>query len=443
MRKKVKMMIIEINENNEVGIEVTQRAIIVGLNERGDISESMEELWELAEAAGAIVVSEMIQNKQKIDPAFFIGKGKVQELKEACFNLDANIVIFNDELSGVQLRNLEDELDIKVIDRTVLILDIFAKRAVSKEGKLQVELAQLKYRKARIKGMGKSLSRAGGGIGTKGPGEKKLETDRRYLERRVLEIEKELFEIKKNRGTQRAKRVKSSLPVVALVGYTNSGKSTIMNSILNKIDRSEKSVFAKDMLFATLDTFQRNIKLDTNDEFILIDTVGFVSKLPHSLINAFKATLEEVLYADLLIHVVDASNEKLDFQMAVTDRVLTEIGANEKQKIVAFNKIDKIKYDKSDIPSGEDYIYISAITEKGVNEIIENIKKIIFSDLKKVELIIPYDKGEITSYLCENTKVDLMEYIELGVRLISNLSNADYNKYSSYIVSKEGGDEIE
>ena len=437
------MMIIEINENNEVGIEVAQRAIIVGLNERGDISESMEELWELAEAAGAIVVSEMIQNKQKIDPAFFIGKGKVQELKEACIGLDANIAIFNDELSGVQLRNLEDELDIKVIDRTVLILDIFAKRAVSKEGKLQVELAQLKYRKARIKGMGNSLSRAGGGIGTRGPGEKKLETDRRYLERRVFEIEKELFEIKKNRGTQRAKRVKSNLPVVALVGYTNSGKSTIMNSILNKIDRNEKSVFVKDMLFATLDTFQRNIKLDTNDEFILIDTVGFVSKLPHSLINAFKATLEEVLYADLLIHVVDASNEKLEFQMAVTDRVLREIGANEKTKIVAFNKIDKIEYDKSDIPSGEDYIYISAITEAGVNEIIENIKKIIFSDLKKAELIIPYDKGEITSYLCENTKVDLMEYIEAGVRIIANLGNAEYNKYSSYIVSKKGGDEIE
>ncbi len=431
-------MAIIINDQNEVGIEEEQRVIVVGLCEREDITDAMEELHELAKAAGATVVGEMVQNKQKIDPAFFIGKGKVEELRTAAIGLGANLIIFNDELSGVQLRNLENALDLKVIDRTVLILDIFARRASSKEGKLQVELAQLKYAKARMIGMNQSLSRTGGGIGTRGPGEKKLETDRRYLQRRMLEIEKELAAIRKNRGTQRAKRIKSEVPVVSLVGYTNSGKSTIMNAMLRKVEKEEKTVFEKDMLFATLDTFQRNITLDSKESFVLIDTVGFVSKLPHSLINAFKATLEEVRYSDLLVHVVDASNEKIEFQMDVTNKIISEIVGEDKESIVVFNKMDKVDYDKSLLPVAERHLYISAKAEQGIDEIIEKIKELLFSHIVKVTLLIPFDQGSITSYLCNHTAVDQMDYVEEGVRIETNLDHVDIGKYGQYIIEDDG-----
>ncbi len=273
------------------------------------------------------VAGEMIQNKERPNAATYIGKGKVDELAEMCAAMEADTVIFNDELSGMQLRNLEEKLEVRVIDRTMLILDVFASRAVSREGKLQVELAQLQYRLPRLTGLGKALSRLGAGIGTRGPGEKKLETDRRHISSRMNEIKKELQEVKSNRSTQRARRRKSGMPVAALVGYTNSGKSALMNRLLQMTDKEDKTFPEKDMLFATLETAQRNVKLDTNQEFILIDTVGFVSKLPHSLINAFKATLEEVTYADLLLHVVDASYPDHDFHISVTNSVLNEIGA--------------------------------------------------------------------------------------------------------------------
>ncbi|MBR5517381.1 MAG: GTPase HflX, partial [Firmicutes bacterium] len=328
------------NENNEIIREDDYKAILVGLQRNEDISYSMKELEGLAEAAGAEVLGHLTQKMERPNTATFIGKGKVEELAELVRNMGADMVVFNDELTGMQLRNLEDALDVRVIDRTILILDIFASRATSKEGKLQVELAQLQYRIPRLTGFGKSLSRLGGGIGTRGPGEKKLETDRRHIERRMYDIKEELAQLINTRNVQRAKREKSEIPVVALVGYTNSGKSALMNRLLSKTDKEEKTVFEKNMLFATLDTQQRNVTLENGRQFILIDTVGFVSKLPHSLVEAFKATLEEVNYADLLLHVVDSSYENHDFHIGVTNKVMKEIGAGNKEKLMVYNKID-------------------------------------------------------------------------------------------------------
>ena len=342
-------------------------------------------------------------------------------------------MIFNDELTGMQLRNLEDAVGVRVIDRTILILDIFADRASSREGKLQVELAQLQYRMPRLTGFGKSLSRLGGGIGTRGPGEKKLETDRRHIEKRMYDIKSELAQIKNTRGVQRAKREKSEIPVVALVGYTNSGKSALMNRLLTITEKEEKTVFEKNMLFATLDTQQRSVTLDTNHQFILVDTVGFVSRLPHSLVNAFKATLEEVAYADLLVHVVDASYENHDFHIEVTNKVLEEIGAGGKEKIMAFNKIDLVEEPSSVIPvPGTDNICISAKYDRNIDELIELIKSKIFKDMVRVQLLVPYTRGDISSYLCEKARVFGMEYKDNGTWFDAELKAADYQRLKEY-----------
>ena len=407
------------------------RAILAGLSVSEDITRSMEELAGLAEAAGAEVLGRMTQNLDRPERATFIGKGKVAELAEMCENMEADMVIFNDELSGIQLRNLEEKIGIKVIDRTILILDIFAERAVSGEGKLQVELAQLQYRLPRLTGFGNSLSRLGGGIGTRGPGEKKLETDRRHISKRMNEIKSEIAKLRNSRSVQRAKREESEIPVVALVGYTNSGKSAMMNKILETADKSEKAVFEKDMLFATLDTSHRSIKLENNNEFILIDTVGFVSKLPHSLISAFKATLEEVVSADLLLHIIDISFEGYDFQVDVTDRVLKEIGAGEKEKLLVYNKIDLAGEGAIHVHAGES-IYVSARTGENIDALLEKIKAKIFSGRVKATLLIPYDRGDITSYLCDKAEVFSMDYIDSGVLFNVEVTNADYSRLKQY-----------
>ena len=421
------------NDNNEVIREDEYRAVLVGLQRDEDISYSMEELKGLAEAAGVEVLGQMIQNLERPNTATLIGKGKVEELAEMVKNMEADTVIFNDELTGMQLRNLEDAVGVRVIDRTILILDIFADRASSREGKLQVELAQLQYRMPRLTGFGKSLSRLGGGIGTRGPGEKKLETDRRHIEKRMYDIKSELSQIKNTRGVQRAKREKSEIPVVALVGYTNSGKSALMNRLMTLTEKDEKTVFEKNMLFATLDTQQRSVTLDTNHQFILVDTVGFVSRLPHSLVNAFKATLEEVAYADLLVHVVDASYENHDFHIEVTNKVLEEIGAGGKEKIMAFNKIDLVEDPSSVIPvAGADNICISAKYDRNIDELIELIKSKIFKDMVKVQLLVPYTRGDISSYLCEKARVLGMEYKENGTWFEAELKAADYQRLKEY-----------
>ena len=420
------------NENNEVLREEEYKAVLVGLQTEGDISYSMEELKGLAEAAGAEVLGQMIQTLAKANTATLIGKGKVEELAEMVRNMEADMVIFNDELSGMQLRNLEDILGVRVIDRTILILDIFANRASSREGKLQVELAQLQYRLPRLTGFGKSLSRLGGGIGTRGPGEKKLETDRRHIEKRVLDIKRELERIKNTRTVQRSRRDKSQIPLVALVGYTNSGKSALMNQILRLTEKEEKTVFEKNMLFATLDTQQRSVILDTNQQFILIDTVGFVSKLPHSLINAFKATLEEVVYADLLLHVVDASYENHDFHIDVTNQVLREIGAGDKDKILVYNKMDLTEESRVIPPPGQESLFISAKENIGIDRLLERIQEKVFSDRVVSRWLIPYDRGDIASYLCEKADISLTEYRENGTYFEAAVKQADYQRLKQY-----------
>ena len=421
------------NENNEVITEEKYRALLVGLQRREDISYSMEELAGLAEAANTEVLGKVVQVLERPNTATMIGKGKVEEVAQLAQNMDADMVIFNDELTGMQIRNLEDAIGVRVIDRTILILDIFAARADSKEGKLQVELAQLKYRMPRLIGFGKSLSRLGGGIGTRGPGEKKLETDRRHIERRMDDIKEELAQLKKTRGVQRQKREKSGIPVVALVGYTNSGKSAMMNRLLAITDKEEKSVKEKDMLFATLDTQQRSVKLDTNHEFILIDTVGFVSKLPHSLVEAFKATLEEVNYADLLLHIVDASYDDNQFHIDVTNKVIGEIGASDKEKLMVFNKID-LNPEFQPPATGEEHIFVSAKENLNIDVLIEKIKERIFADKVRTRMLIPYTRGDISSYLCEKAMVESMEYLAEGTLMNIELKQEDYQRYKEYEV---------
>lgn len=429
----------QFNDNNEVIVEVEQRAVLVGLdtsrrNEVLSMENSMIELKELVQAAGAVVLHSTVQKRPKVDSALYIGKGKADEIKNICHMLDANLVVFNEELSGAQIRNLEEKLEVTVLDRTALILDIFAQRAKSKEGKLQVELAQLRYRLPRLVGLGRSLSRTGAGIGARGPGETKLEMDKRHILERIDEIRKQINEIKKNRLVQRKQRQKNEIPIVALVGYTNAGKSTLMNKILEVCNQDiEKSVFAKDMLFATLDTTNRKIILPSKDEFILIDTVGFVSKLPHDLVEAFKATLEEVQEADLLIHLVDSTNEDYEGQMRVTNSVLKDLDVEDKKNLLVYNKVDMLE-ENNIIINDEDTIAISAKTELGLNELIEKIKEKIFSNMVEVELLIPYDKGGILSYLCDKTNVSNQEYTENGTQVRTRLDKIDYNKYKEYII---------
>lgn len=424
---------VRFNENNEVIRDEEYTAILAGIQLREDISYSMEELAGLAEADGVTVAGQMIQSLERPNTATLIGKGKVEELAELCRNMEADMVIFNDELSGVQLRNLEEALEVRVIDRTILILDIFADRAVSREGKLQVELAQLQYRMPRLTGFGRSLSRLGGGIGTRGPGEKKLETDRRHIAGRIDDIKAELARIGKTRQVQRSGREKSQIPVVALMGYTNSGKSAIMNRLLQLSEREDKTVSSQDMLFATLDTQHRKITLEQGSEFILIDTVGFVSRLPHSLVEAFKSTLEEVRYADLLIHVVDSSYENRDFYMEVTNKVIEQIGAGDKGQIVAYNKMDIAKSVPLDV-SGHEAVYLSAKTGENVNVLVEKIREKIFGGRVEMTLLIPYQRGDITSYLCENAQIFSMEYEEEGTLLHGKLEREDALRYGSFAV---------
>lgn len=424
---------VRFNENNEVIRNEEYTAILAGIQLREDISYSMEELAGLAEADGVTVAGQMIQSLERPNTATLIGKGKVEELAELCRNMEADMVIFNDELSGVQLRNLEEALEVRVIDRTILILDIFADRAVSREGKLQVELAQLQYRMPRLTGFGRSLSRLGGGIGTRGPGEKKLETDRRHIAGRIDDIKAELARIGKTRQVQRSGRENSQIPVVALMGYTNSGKSAIMNRLLQLSEREDKTVSSQNMLFATLDTQHRKITLEQGSEFILIDTVGFVSRLPHSLVEAFKSTLEEVRYADLLIHVVDSSYENRDFYMEVTNKVIEQIGAGDKDQIVAYNKMDIAKSVPLDV-SGHEAVYLSAKTGENINVLVEKIREKIFGGRVEMTLLIPYQRGDITSYLCENAQIFSMEYEEEGTLLHGKLKREDALRYGSFAV---------
>ncbi|MGB3368681.1 MAG: GTPase HflX [Acidaminobacteraceae bacterium] len=429
-----------LKEENEIILDIDERAVLVAFNDdKGDIDikYSMNELAELTRAADVYVCESVIQNKKTIDPAFYIGKGKVQEIKELVEFHRANVVIFNDELSGSQIRNLEGEMECKVIDRTALILDIFIKRAKTKESKLQIELAQLRYRLPRLRGMGNSLSRTGSGVGARGPGEQKLEIDRRRIDERISDIGTQLKEVQKNRETQRSQRSKNEVPVVALVGYTNAGKSTVMNKLLKMTapEDVEKQVFEKDMLFATLDTSHRRIKFPDNKEFILVDTIGFVSKLPHALVQAFKATLEEVTEADLLIHVVDSTNSDYHNQIKITEKVLSELGVTNKETIFAVNKIDLLTSEQlSNLPDEENSLKVSAVTGLGIDTLIEKIKSSIYKDVRLVKMLIPFNDGAAYSDLCDNSSVISTEYVNEGTEIKVEVSDKEFNKYSKYII---------
>lgn len=431
------------NDNNEILKDDEYNAIVVGLAWKGDISRSMDELEGLCTADGINVAGRVEQSLERPNTATYIGKGKVVELAEMAANMEVDTVVFNDELTGIQIRNLEEALGVRVIDRTILILDIFADRATSREGKLQVELAQLQYRMPRLTGFGKSLSRLGGGIGTRGPGEKKLETDRRHIERRIDDIKSELARIAENRQTQKKARDKSGLPVVALMGYTNSGKSAIMNRLIEMFENESsgaeqtKTVKSRDMLFATLDTAHRRISLGKGMDFILIDTVGFVSGLPHNLVEAFRSTLEEVRDADLLLHVVDSSNkggedeEDRDFQIGVTRDVIRQLGAGSTRTLMVYNKMD-IAADKPMDTGGNKAVYISAKTGSGMEELAGEIKQAIFGSMVKGTLLIPYNKGSIVSYLCSNAQIDSMDYREDGTLLTGIFKVEDFGRYEEY-----------
>lgn len=428
---------IDFTEDNQVKTEDHFTAILVGVDlGAGDAERSLDELAALAEAAGGETAGFVVQRMERPRPATFIGKGKVEELADMCANGTADTVIFDDELTGAQIRNLEESLGVRVIDRTILILDIFARRAVSKEGKLQVELAQLQYRMPRLMGFGRSLSRLGGGIGTRGPGEKKLETDRRHIRARIDDIRAELARAEKTAALKSKQRRRNEIPTVALVGYTNAGKSAIMNRLLAAEGREEKEVFSEDMLFATLDAEQRSITPEKGRGFVLSDTVGFVSKLPHDLIKAFRATLEEAATADLLVHVVDVSSPEMEHCMDVTEQVLKEIGAGDRDMIVAYNKADLLVDGRG--PDGEPFlparpgILLSAKTGEGAEDLLQEILATLYGDRKTVTLRIPYARGDVLSYVCEKGVVLSMEHTEEGTVVTADLSGKDYDRVAAY-----------
>ncbi len=416
---------------------INEKAILAGVNlgQEEDFDYSMEELANLTKACNVEVVGVITQNMQRVNPSHYIGTGKVQELLALIAEKDANLVIFNDELSPSQIRNLEKDLDCKVIDRTVLILDIFAERAKTREAQLQVQVAELQYMLPRLIGLGASLGRQSGGVGTrnKGAGEKKLELDRRRIEEKIHILNKELETLVAQRKIQRKLRKKNEIPVVSLVGYTNAGKSTMMNAMLEIfMPESEKQVFEKDMLFATLETSVRKIQLPENKSFLLTDTVGFVSKLPHHLVKAFRSTLEEVAESDLLIHVVDFSNPEYRKMIDITNKTLEDIGVKGIPMIYAYNKADQTDLDIPLVMG--DTIYLSAKQKMGVHELTDMIKSHLFANYVDCKLLIPYDKGHIVSYLNEVAHVKATSYEENGTLLKVSCKESDAEKFKQYKV---------
>ncbi|MBP3285151.1 MAG: GTPase HflX [Clostridia bacterium] len=417
-----------------------EKAITVGVNINNNphFNYSMEELNNLAGACDIEIVQTMSQNLESENATHYIGIGKAEEIAEIIKEKQIDTVIFNDELSPSQIRNLEDILDTKVIDRTYLILEIFSRRAQTKEAKLQVEIAQLKYMMPRLIGLRASLSRQyGGGTGgtvNRGSGEKKLELDRRKIEKRIALCNKELNELVAVRQNQRKQRAKNGIPIVAIVGYTNSGKSTLLNSFLETYSAQEnKFVLERDMLFATLETSARRIKLPNNKEFLLIDTVGFVSNLPHYLIKAFRSTLEEVKEADLLLHVVDITNPHLTEQKDITHQVLKEIGVEESvPEIIVYNKTDLP--DIQNHLASDNELYISAKSKKGLPELTEKIEKMLFQDYKKCEFLFPFTQGNLEQYFRENSHVYDVAYLENGIKMTVECKGKDAEKYCEYLV---------
>ena len=411
------------------------KAVLVGADFQNDglIDYYMKELESLAEASNIEVVYSMTQAIHKITSNFYIGRGKVDEIKQFVDNLDADMVIFNDELSGSQVRNIEEVVDCRVIDRTLLILDIFASRAKTKQAMLQVEIAQLEYLRPRLSGLGTSLNRQQGGIGSRGPGEKKLELDRRKILDEIHKLKDELKDIVKSRQIQRKNRNKSKIKKIAIVGYTNAGKSTLLNELVTVIiEESNKSVFVKDMLFATLETATRHIQLESNHEFVVTDTVGFVSNLPHKLIESFKSTLEEVTEADFLIHVVDGSNKYHSEQIDVTNKTLEEIGVHDIPTLYVYNKSDLIEGEIS--TSFYPNVTISLLDDRAISQVLSIVEREVFKEYELVKLLIPFNEGELVSYLIEHCPIIKQDYTNDGTVLDLELSQIQLQKYSKYII---------
>ena len=392
----------------------TERVILVGVCLPGqeDIDASLEELSELAKTAGAVTVGKVVQSRDQVHPGTYVGKGKIDEIKSLLWELDATGIICDDELSPAQMKNLQDELDAKVMDRTLVILDIFAARASTSEGKIQVELAQLKYRQARLVGLGSSLSRLGGGIGTRGPGEKKLEMDRRLIKSRIAQLNRELDEVKRHREVARSRRSRKSTAVIAIVGYTNAGKSTLLNTLTGA------QVLEEDKLFATLDPTTRILELPSGQEILLTDTVGFIRKLPHHLIDAFRSTLEEAKYADMILHVVDASSPQMDQQMYVVYDTLKNLGVTDKKIVTLFNKQDKVEdgYLPRDLKA-EKTVRISAKWGEGLEEVKKILEELLNEKNVLIERFYDYKDAGLIQLIRKYGQLLEEEYLGDGIHV--------------------------
>ncbi|HIX51734.1 MAG TPA: GTPase HflX [Candidatus Lachnoclostridium stercoripullorum] len=392
--------------------DLEERVILaaVSLSDGDDTENSLDELEELVKTAGGTAVGRLIQNRESIHPGTYLGKGKIEELKELIWETEATGIVCDDELSPAQLRNLEDALETKVMDRTMVILDIFARHATTREGKLQVELAQLKYRAVRLVGLRNSLSRLGGGIGTRGPGESKLEIDRRRIHDRISQLKSELAEVQRHRELSRQQRERSHILRAAIVGYTNAGKSTLLNRL------TDAGILAEDKLFATLDPTTRNYRLPDGQEILLTDTVGFIRKLPHNLVEAFKSTLEEAKYCDIILHVVDCSNPQMDVQMHVVYDTLRELGVEDKEYITLFNKVDKVEGNPVFRDFQSDYqLKISAKTGQGLSELSELLGTILRSRKVYLEQLYPYSEAGMIQRIRKYGELLSEEYREDGI----------------------------
>lgn len=412
--------------------EKQERVILVGVrvSEGDDTEVSLQELAELVRTAGAETVAVIVQNREAVHPGTYIGKGKIEEVREAMILHDADGIICDDELSPAQMKNLEDTLMCKVMDRTMLILDIFAQHARTSEGKLQIELAQLKYRATRLIGSYSAMSRIGGGaagasggIGTRGPGEKKLEIDRRLIKARIAQLNRELEQVKKNREVARAMREKNRTPVIAIVGYTNAGKSTLLNTL------TDAGVIEENKLFATLDTTTRVLKLEGSEQVLLTDTVGFIRKLPHHLVDAFRSTLEEAKYADLILHVVDASNPDMDAQMHIVYETLTQLGVKDKPIVTAFNKQDMVtKPEALKDFRADKTVKISAKHGDGLDELLGEITKILRESKVYVTCVIPYADGSKLNLIRKYGQLLAEEYVAEGTKIEAYLPKDLYGQ---------------
>ena len=411
--------------------KVIEKAVLVGLNagiftrEENATEETLDELEALLETAGGQCTAKVLQNRPAPDPHSFIGEGKVEEVKELLINTEANLVVFDNDLSPSQQRALESMLGVMVMDRSGLILDIFAQRAKTREGRLQVELAQYKYLLPRLTGMWTHLERQEGSIGSRGPGETQLETDRRLIRKRISKLESELQEVRKVRGVQRERRIKNSIPVVAIVGYTNAGKSTLLNHL------TDAGIPANNRLFDTLDTTTRQLTVSDTTDVLLSDTVGFIAKLPHHLVEAFKATLEELQFADLLLHVIDSSDPEMDLHIDVVNKLIAQLAKPGIPVIEAFNKADLVEED--DIPRGENRLGISAKTGMNMDKLMELIEKNLNKGLQKGVFLLPYSMGGMVDTLHNQAKVLNVEYTADGIQVEAICDEALFGKLRQYL----------